>query len=1257
MESCSNQIDIFVNLSHLILNKIISYLDENIDRICFSLVCKRWFNDRDKYLIFNTDNININSINNRDITHNHKHFNLPSYNNIFNKSIQSKTDCSLYIGLNNFVKEYDIYFDKYTDLNSIPSYISTITLSNEISDQEYLYQLLLESQSVTTLNGCHTLKYGLPKTIKTLTLNYLFNELLVKGSLPPSLEEVTFRHSFKQEIQAGVLPEGLLEFYLYSSEYQFEFQPGVFPSSLKTLNLCFYKKPLKVGVLPENLECLYYSGASTPLEEGVLPKSLKKLIDAPPKWLQTISSLPNLEILHFYEKNTDISTINLDLLPSSLKVLEFKRYRLIGTMPTSITTLYLDKYTDLKSIPSYISTISLSIEGTDIEYFYQLLLESQSVTTFFKFNELIDKGSLPPSLEEVTFFNSFNKEIQAGVLPEGLLELSLNSTNYQFEFQPGVFPSSLKTLNLCFYRNPLKVGVLPENLEFLQYSGVRTSLEDGVLPKSLKELLCVPIRWLQAISSLPKLEILHFYEMNQEISTINLDLLPSSLKVLELQKQSRLIGTMPTSIKSLNLGKCEFQFEEIFPETLQYHFESLQYSRDTFFPIPSNIKTNKLIINGISNHDNNSLTPPSGITSISLEMSLKHKDACLRIDGNDQTTLKKLRLPYFNVRPRAFIPNTIEELDIGDNSLNDSLDLIKSIDSIKTLQFSKLPKTEIISPETFKTIKKINNIIYKDDNNNIVYRNDLLITQPYQFKRFSINLLNFLLKKSVYNGYLDENIDRICFSLVCKRWFNDRDKYLIFNTDNICINASLNNSDIQLNHKHFQLPSYNKIYLKSIQSKTDCSLYIGPGNGQTMFRYDFYYDNIRNLNSIPSNISMVSLVSRARFLDSDLEYLHRLLNESQSVTTLNGCHTLKYGLPNTIKSLSFHRQYNEKLVQGSFPSSLKSLEIVDFGYYFYQEIQPGVFPEGLLELAIDHSSYQHEFQPGVFPSSLKTLHLTNYHIPIKAGLLPTNLEFLKYTGKSTTKLEELLPKSLKSLYITVPTPSLKGLSVLPNLQTLLVHQYRNQISSLDLNELPPTIRELEIKRFRLTGTIPTSIFRLSLCECEFQFHEIFPETLQYHMESFKLTGANTIGIPSNLKIMKFKVYCSSYEPIISLPSQIESIYLGGQLNNEKEHLLDCSGGGSGGDGNRGVGGTSDKPLLRELRLPSFINVKPNFKLPNTVELLDLGLNDLEDALPMVPSTLDDSFYLIYGENQLTNLIIAKVFHQSKLTKILGKSFK
>ncbi|EFA75779.1 hypothetical protein PPL_10834 [Heterostelium album PN500] len=94
------------------VNMCVSFLKDNIDIICFSLVCKRWYNDRDKYLIFNTDNINIFSVNTNDINQNHNHFKLPSYNNIFMKSIQSKIDFTLVIGYNKY-HIYDYQYGKY----------------------------------------------------------------------------------------------------------------------------------------------------------------------------------------------------------------------------------------------------------------------------------------------------------------------------------------------------------------------------------------------------------------------------------------------------------------------------------------------------------------------------------------------------------------------------------------------------------------------------------------------------------------------------------------------------------------------------------------------------------------------------------------------------------------------------------------------------------------------------------------------------------------------------------------------------------------------------------------------------------------------------------------------------------------------------------------------------------------------------------------------------------------------------------------
>ncbi|EFA79165.1 hypothetical protein PPL_07990 [Heterostelium album PN500] len=47
----------FVKLSHLLLSKILNELEENEDRIRFSLTCKRWYNEREHYFRFNVDSI------------------------------------------------------------------------------------------------------------------------------------------------------------------------------------------------------------------------------------------------------------------------------------------------------------------------------------------------------------------------------------------------------------------------------------------------------------------------------------------------------------------------------------------------------------------------------------------------------------------------------------------------------------------------------------------------------------------------------------------------------------------------------------------------------------------------------------------------------------------------------------------------------------------------------------------------------------------------------------------------------------------------------------------------------------------------------------------------------------------------------------------------------------------------------------------------------------------------------------------------
>ncbi|EFA75785.1 hypothetical protein PPL_10840 [Heterostelium album PN500] len=534
-------------------------------------------------------------------------------------------------------------------------------------------------------------------------------------------------------------------------------------------------------------------------------------------------------------------------------------------------------------------------------------------------------------------------------------------------------------------------------------------------------------------------------------------------------------------------------------------------------------------------------------------------------------------------------------------------------------------------------------------------------------------------------GQKTDNIDIICFSLVCKRWYNDRDKYLLFNTDRIDL-LSLNNIDINQNHNHFKLPSYNNILLKSIQSKTKCKLFIGKIKYNT---FDYHYDDVRNLKSIPNNVSDIYFTTN-EYTEDDMEYLYRLISESQSVTKLNRCKTLKYGLPKSIKSLKYEYGVDEPLVKGLLPNSLEVLVLEDRN--FKQEIPPGVLPDSLRKLYLPN--YQYKIQPGVLPNGLQKFSMDGYRHEIQPGLLPSSLkslgltsytselrEYLRYSFNPTTFGDSREPKSY------LPISWLHAISSLSNLRSLYIFiplSSRHDTTIFNLNYLPPTLEKLDItlqgKESILKGTMPTSLKRILLVDCQFKFDEIFPETLQYHLEIFYFINDSFIPIPPNIKIDSLSVCGETIKSTISLPSGVRSINLYMKSSGSDENNIDFCGDGV----------ADQRCSLRELRLPTFVDGPPKVKLPKTIEYLDIGNNNLNDILHLIPSTLntlvfenqsnnnfsipntiksinniiyrfksyetlsirklDNNYYLLYSENE--GRLRSQIFHQSKLEQML-----
>ncbi|EFA75831.1 hypothetical protein PPL_10886 [Heterostelium album PN500] len=591
-----------------------------------------------------------------------------------------------------------------------------------------------------------------------------------------------------------------------------------------------------------------------------------------------------------------------------------------------------------------------------------------------------------------------------------------------------------------------------------------------------------------------------------------------------------------------------------------------------------------------------------------------------------------------------------------------------------------------------------------------------------------VNLSHLILNKII--SYIDDNIDIICFSLVCKRWFNDRDKYLIFKTKNIHL-FKLNSTDIQ-NHKHFNLPSYHNIFMKSIQSKSDNSLFIGSKN---YHHYDYHFDDVRKINSIPSNVTIINTAINFLF-EGDMEYLYRLISESQSVTTLKGCRTLKYGLPKSIKSITFHN-FNEPLVKGSLPNTL---EVLDFGdSYFKQEILPGVLPDGLQELTLH--KYQYVIQPCVLPVSLRKLSLHSsqfdilpgvlpvgllkcilgsYNFGIKPDVLPDGLLEFSLEGSDCYQYEiqpRVFPLSLEYLCfesynpsdeLAIPPPNredleysaksllpiswLQAISSLSNLQSLFVYfpyHDRDDTTIFNVNYLPSSLKSfgLIVPGTTMGGIMPTSLKKIDIDECQFKIDEIFPETKQYHLESMEYENNIIHPIPSNVSIDEFIIRGKSNEPKITLPSGVGKIRFLIDWTNPKEKIMDFGGDGA----------TDQTCSLRELHFVfDFEDEFPQVKLPNTIELLDLGTNNLNTTLHLVPSSvktlifknqskinitipntiksitniigkfgliytqtirkLDEYYYLLYGNHENkgnSGNLVARIFHHSKLEQILG----
>ncbi|EFA81825.1 hypothetical protein PPL_05057 [Heterostelium album PN500] len=158
--------DKFTLLSHILLRKIFYHL-ETIDQISCSLVCKRWFNDRDHLYRFKRIPYIDGS-------------NLKSYQLLISRAEDSK---------NNY------------------------ELDNEYDDKFGSDSLLMAIKSIMTLEEFGEIKYG----VKNIVLSGYDREIKL-GAIPESCTSLNLGGGFVAPLTEGVLPQSLKSLCLGTQE-------------------------------------------------------------------------------------------------------------------------------------------------------------------------------------------------------------------------------------------------------------------------------------------------------------------------------------------------------------------------------------------------------------------------------------------------------------------------------------------------------------------------------------------------------------------------------------------------------------------------------------------------------------------------------------------------------------------------------------------------------------------------------------------------------------------------------------------------------------------------------------------------------------------------------------------------------------------------------------------------------------------------------------------------------------------------------
>ncbi|GAM25445.1 hypothetical protein SAMD00019534_086200 [Acytostelium subglobosum LB1] len=520
-------------LSLLLIKEIASHLSDSlVDSLMLSLVCKRLFKERSKYILLDDTQLPMyNSLGNIQSS-----TNLQSYKHIITNQLVKNKYLNILICIEpvlNLPNIYDYVFvtkaqqtDRFMikDILDIPI-IGSVTFS-DLNDavgfkQSFWISAIplfegLIARGVTDISYfCYGDIIALPPIIQLtkITFNIFYENRYNDGNIPP--------------LPLHALPATLTNLKISSEREVYPFNK-VLPHTLKYLDLtnARYSQSLLTGGLPIHLESLKLSKHHN--IPAFLPGSLP----------------PNLKTLMFYRSYEYV--INKAILPPSITFLYFSDgyMRPLGKLPDSLTDLQVHgQGTGIISHPSLDTLVLYSHhtlnQGMTFEHLNDLVLThlpERYVSTI--------TSTMFPRLKYLTIVvfkpRRTTKVIDLSGLPSTIISLSLVSIDGpQFGTIPhGVRMVLFKCGQHFDYSSLCHLPPTVASLELLRGDHTKFAAIASRLPKSIRNLDIrmggIPIQWLQCLPPTIKevsidLNIKDSQLSNRTISDVHLRRMTQSL--------------------------------------------------------------------------------------------------------------------------------------------------------------------------------------------------------------------------------------------------------------------------------------------------------------------------------------------------------------------------------------------------------------------------------------------------------------------------------------------------------------------------------------------------------------------------------------------------------------------------------------------------------------------------------------------------------------------------------------------------------